>query len=71
MDGLADARACCLDAGQGDGFQEISPYLNEKSWKNAPNHQKPPAAFAGGGLCAALLLNPVRQASLPARRLGP
>ena len=33
--------------------------------------KKPPAAFAGGGLCAALLLNPVRQASLPAPRLGP
>ncbi len=33
--------------------------------------KKPPAAFAGGGLDGARLLNPVCQAPLPARALEP
>jgi hypothetical protein len=34
--------------------------------KRRPKSEKPPSAFAGGGLDNARLLNPVRQAPLPA-----
>jgi hypothetical protein len=34
-------------------------------------NQKPPAALAEGGLIAAQFKNLIRQASLPARKMGP
>src|ERR1035437_2152497 len=48
--------------------------MNEKALrlgKKWASIKKPPAALAGGGLGAASLKNPVRQASFPARALWP
>ena len=69
VNGVADARARRLNAGEGDGFQRKFS-LNAKKRETGWKIEKPPAAFAGGGLGDARRLNPVRQASLPAREIG-
>jgi hypothetical protein len=40
--------------------------MDKFSFRSQAENKKPPAAFAGGGLDTARLLNPVRQASFPA-----
>jgi hypothetical protein len=45
--------------------------MNDKGHCQWQKIKKPPTAFAGGGLDTARLLNPVRQAPLPARVLEP
>jgi hypothetical protein len=46
-----------------------SPEHEGKGDKEQAGNEKPPAAVASGGLGGAELLNPVNQASLPAREL--
>jgi hypothetical protein len=54
VDGLPDARTCRLNAGECNGYQNMPPWLGEKAeWNKKSSGQKtekPPAAFAGGGL---------------------
>jgi len=67
VDGAADARASCLDAGQGDGFHENFSLTR----RNGTAKSKTTSRVCGWwpGYCCITKL--VGQASFPARRLGP